>query len=287
MITPDFKKKVARLRAQIDELRHRYHVLNDPEVTDAMYDGLMDELRRIEAEHPEIVTPDSPTQRVAGKPLDRFEKVVHTVPQWSFNDAFCREDLEDWQERILKILEKKLGRRPADLTYICELKIDGLHIVLTYEAGRLHVAATRGDGRVGEDVTQNIKTIQSVPLVLKKPVSLVAEGEVWLSAAMLEKINAERKKSGEPIRQSAERAPDDPAARPPHCRQRSFRSRRMMSSRTSFPPSGGEGGLIPGKRAFLLKDLVLRPTATESLQTIDEIMCWEYWQKQKRAAILD
>ena len=233
MITPDFKKKVARLRAQIDELRHRYHVLNDPEVTDAMYDGLMDELRRIEAEHPEIVTPDSPTQRVAGKPLDRFEKVVHTVPQWSFNDAFCREDLEDWQERILKILEKKLGRRPADLTYICELKIDGLHIVLTYEAGRLHVAATRGDGRVGEDVTQNIKTIQSVPLVLKKPVSLVAEGEVWLSAAMLEKINAERKKSGEPLFAN----PRNAAAGRSGSSTRAFVAARKLSL-TAYDPAG-------------------------------------------------
>ncbi|KKW42029.1 MAG: ligase protein [Candidatus Magasanikbacteria bacterium GW2011_GWA2_56_11] len=189
--------QVERLRAQIDELRYRYHVLNDPEVTDAMYEGLMAELRKIEEQYPELVVPDSPTQRVAGKPLDKFSKVVHQVPQWSFNDAFSEADLAEWQERILKILEKQLGARPPDLSYVCELKIDGLHMVLTYEKGKLKTAATRGDGRVGEDVTQNIKTIWSVPLTLKKPVDIVAEGEVWMKSSLLAKINEERKKAGE------------------------------------------------------------------------------------------
>ena len=188
-----------RLRAQINDLRYRYHVLNDPEVTDAMYDGLTAELKKIEQMHPELVTPDSPTQRVAGKPLEKFEKVVHTVPQWSFNDAFDETDLHEWEERILKILEKELGQRPKDLDYVCELKIDGLHMVLTYEKGKLKTAATRGDGKVGEDVTQNIRTIHSVPLELMEAIDLVAEGEVWLSATMLQKINEERKKNDEPL----------------------------------------------------------------------------------------
>lgn len=190
---------VERLRAQIDELRYRYHVLNDPEVTDAMYEGLMDELKKIEDAHPELVTPDSPTQRVAGQPLDKFEKVTHQVPQWSFNDAFSPEDIDDWEERILKILEKDLGHRPQDLSYVCELKIDGLHMVLTYEQGKLKTAATRGNGKVGENVTLNIKTIQSVPLTLKKPLDIIVEGETWLSKKMLEKINTERKKNDEPL----------------------------------------------------------------------------------------
>jgi DNA ligase (NAD+) len=195
----ELEKKVERLRAQIDDLRYRYHVLNDPEVTDSMYDGLMDELRQIETDHPEIVTPDSPTQRVAGKPLDKFSKIQHVVPQWSFNDAFDTEDLENWQERNLKILEKELGSRPIDLDYVCELKIDGLHMVLTYEKGILKNAATRGDGKVGEDVTQNIRTILSVPLQIKESLDMVAEGEVWLNAAMLDRINEERKKQQEPL----------------------------------------------------------------------------------------
>lgn len=190
---------IEKLREQINDLRYRYHVLNDPEVTDAMYDGLMYELKNIEREHPDLVTPDSPTQRVAGKPLDKFEKITHTVPQWSFNDAFSQEDIEDWQERILKMLEKELGSRPEDLSYVCELKIDGLHAVLTYEKGKLITAATRGDGRVGENVTQNIKTIMSVPLELSEPIDIIVEGETWMKHTMLDTINEERKKTGEPL----------------------------------------------------------------------------------------
>ena len=204
----NLNQKIEKLRSQINDLRYRYHVLNDPEITDAMYEGLVSELRKIESEHPELITPDSPTQRVAGKPADEFKKITHTVPQWSFNDAFSEEDLADWQERILNFLEKTPFGRPFDLDYVCELKIDGLHMVLTYEKGLLKTAATRGDGKVGEDVTVNIKTIQSVPLRLNchpresgDPVGgdLVVEGEVWLSATMLREINAWRAKHGEAL----------------------------------------------------------------------------------------
>ncbi len=204
-VSKDVQYKVSHLRAQIDDLRYRYHVLNDPEITDAMYEGLMDQLRKIEQEHPELITPDSPTQRVAGKPAEKFEKVVHAVPQWSFNDAFNEEDIRDWEERILKMLEKSLGSRPKDLNYVCELKIDGLHIILTYENGLLKTAATRGNGQVGENVTQNIRTFESVPLKVKSHKvhkvesleTLIVEGEAWLSTTMLKKINEERKKQGE------------------------------------------------------------------------------------------
>lgn len=195
--SPSLQSTIARLRAQIDELRYRYHVLNDPQVTDTMYEPLVVELTAIETEHPELVTPDSPTQRVAGRPLQKFEKVEHVIPQWSFNDAFNEQDISDWQERILKILTKELGQTPDDLTYVCELKIDGLHLVVTYEDGLLKTAATRGDGKVGENVTQNIRTIETVPLKLKERVSTIVEGEVWLSSAMLEKINSERQKEGQ------------------------------------------------------------------------------------------
>ncbi len=198
-MSDNIKQKIKLLREQIDDLRYRYHVLNDPQVTDAMYEGLMNELRKIETERPELITPDSPTQRVAGKPSEKFEKVTHTVSQWSFNDAFDEQDMVDWEERIMKILEKEMGARPNDLDYVCELKIDGLHMVLTYENGHLKTAATRGDGKVGENVTANIKTILSVPLKLKKDIDLVAEGEVWMDKKMLEKINQERKKTDEPL----------------------------------------------------------------------------------------
>ncbi|TAN33013.1 NAD-dependent DNA ligase LigA [Patescibacteria group bacterium] len=213
MTKNEIKKRVEKLRAQIDDLRYRYHVLNEPGITDAMYEGLMDELKKIESERPELVASDSPTQRVAGRPLEKFFKVTHQIPQWSFDDAFNDEDVANWQERNLKILEKQLGGRPADLNYVCELKIDGLHMVLTYEKGRLKTAATRGDGKIGEDVTQNIKTIWSVPIVIPafpsvvpapEPESIagnafIAEGEVWLDKSMLAKINQERAKVGEAL----------------------------------------------------------------------------------------
>ena len=198
----DLKNNVQKLHRQIDDLRHKYHVLNDPQVTDKMYEGLMDELRKIEDKYPELVTPDSPTQRVAGEPAKGFVKVTHKVPQWSFNDAFNEQDLVDWETRIIKILTKELGHEPNDLSYVCELKIDGLHIVLTFQNNKLETAATRGDGKIGEDVTQNIKTIHSVPLEIKNSTKdldyLVVEGEVWLGRKMLETLNIERKKNNEP-----------------------------------------------------------------------------------------
>ena len=184
MSDKNIEKKIEKLRAQVDDLRYRYHVKNDPEVTDKMYEGLMDELKKLEQQYPEFLSPDSPTQRVAGEPLEKFEKVVHEVPQWSFDDAFCVEDLENWEERNAKILEKIYGTRPKDLNYSVELKIDGLHMVLTYEKGILQTAATRGDGKIGENVTQNMKTIETVPLKLDEPLDIVVEGEVWMGTTM-------------------------------------------------------------------------------------------------------
>jgi DNA ligase (NAD+) len=191
--------KVDRLRKQVNDLRYRYHVKNDPTVTDKMYEGLMGELREMEEKYPNLRSLDSPTQRVAGKPLTRFKKIKHSVSQWSFNDAFNTKQLLEWEERNIKYLEKKLGNRPDDISYIAELKIDGLHMVLTYKDGLLQSGATRGDGKIGEDVTQNIKTIQSVPLRLKKKINLVAEGEVWMSGKMLKTINEQRAKNNEPL----------------------------------------------------------------------------------------
>jgi len=187
------KKRIDKLVKQIDELRYRYHVLNDPQVGDEVYDSLEQELVELEKEFPDLKRPDSPLQRIGGKPLDRFTKVKHAVQQWSFNDAFSEEEMNDWEERVKKLLGSE-----AKLEYVCELKIDGLHIVLTYEKGLLNLAATRGDGKIGEDVTQNIKTIHSVPLRLKKPVDIIVEGEVWLSEKQLEQINKQRKSVGQP-----------------------------------------------------------------------------------------
>lgn len=192
------RMRVKKLHAVIDNLRYRYHVLNDPTVTDEVYDSLTRELRELEEMYPDLRTPDSPTLRVAGTPLAKFQKVRHTVQQWSFNDAFTAEDVQEWEARVVRILEKTLGIRPQDLSYVCELKIDGLHVVMTYERGALQLAATRGDGVIGEDITHNIRTIQSVPLQLRPSVTTVVEGEVWLSEKELARINAERLALGQP-----------------------------------------------------------------------------------------
>ncbi len=179
MTKAEAKIRIDKLIDQIDELRYRYHVQNDPTVSDAVYDSLQQELAALETQWPDLKRADSPLVRIGGRPLDKFEKVSHQVRQWSFNDAFSAEEIYGWQERIEKILEKELGKK-VKLDYVCELKIDGLHIVFTYEQGLLKQAATRGDGLVGENVTENIKTIQSLPLKLKRPADIIVEGEVWL-----------------------------------------------------------------------------------------------------------
>ena len=191
------KNRINKLIEQIDDLRYRYHVLDDPTVTDTVYDSLQRELSSLEKQWPDLKRSDSPLQRIGGQPLAKFVKVKHQVRQWSFNDAFSENELKDWEERIVKLLQKSLGKVPK-LEYVCELKIDGLHVVLTYKRGLLKVAATRGDGLIGEDVTQNIKTIQSVPLKLKKAVDVIVEGEIWLSSKQLEEINKIRKSEGLP-----------------------------------------------------------------------------------------
>ena len=273
-------KKVERLRAQIDDLRYRYHVLNDPEVTDAMYDGLMDELRHIEKENPELVSADSPTQRVAGKPLDKFEKVVHQVTQWSFDDAFNEEDVKNWEERNYNFLAKETGNRPADLEYVCELKIDGLHMVLTYENGELVAAATRGDGKVGENVTQNIRTILTVPLKLTEKVNLIAEGEVWLDRAMLDKINNERENAGEALFAN----PRNAAAGTIRQLDSAVVAARKLSL-TTYDISAGEIPPTQAQELQRLKDLGFKTDAHWKIcKDLKDILAFHNeWQKKKNS----
>ena len=193
------EKRAEKLRKEIDRLRYEYHVLDNPEITDEIYDSLMDELRKIEEKYPELKSPTSPTQRIGGKPLEKFEKVRHKVKQWSFDDVFGFEELEKWEEKIKRMKSKEASVTDNKLDYTCELKIDGLKIILTYENGKLIRGTTRGDGVIGENITENIKTAQSIPLELNQPVDMVAVGEIWLGKKELEKINKERKAKGEPL----------------------------------------------------------------------------------------
>lgn len=190
------RERVKKLRTAIARLRYQYHVENNPAATDVVYSSLMDELRRLESEFPKLHDANSPTQRVGGAVLPAFQKIKHAVTQWSFDDAFSTDDIRAFDERVRKLLLERTGKTENPV-YVSELKIDGIHIVLTYEKGRLKTAATRGDGVVGEDVTENIKTIQSLPLVLAEPVSLIVEGEVWMPTRVFNKLNKERKAAGE------------------------------------------------------------------------------------------
>lgn len=198
MTSNELKERAAQLRKTIHRHRYLYHVENRSEISEAALDSLKDELKKLETKYPELITPDSPTQRVAGTALPEFEKIQHAIPQWSFDDAFDRNDLEQFETRARNLLKKE-GREPKEFDYMCELKIDGLKIILTYEKGHLKTAATRGDGVIGEDVTANAKTIESIPLLLEEPVSGVFEGEVFLSKTHFEKLNARMRSLGEPV----------------------------------------------------------------------------------------
>lgn len=201
MSNKQIKARMEKLAEQIDEYRYRYHVLDDPMITDEIYDSLTKELRKLEEQHPELASSDSPTQRVGGKPLDKFVSAPHSRPMLSLNDAFEPDELKAWIERISKLLP---GMK---LDYHVDLKMDGLACALIYENGRLSRALTRGDGRTGEDVTQNVRTINSVPLKLRKDKSVPSyyynstielRGEILLYRKDFEAINLEREKAGLP-----------------------------------------------------------------------------------------
>ncbi|MBI3632990.1 MAG: NAD-dependent DNA ligase LigA [Candidatus Vogelbacteria bacterium] len=191
------KERIAKLREVINHQRYLYHVLDKQEMSDEALDSLKYELANLESHYPKFITPDSPTQRIAGKALDRFEKVKHEVSQWSFNDAFSEEDIREFDARVKKFLSDE-DVHVNDIAYTCELKIDGFKVVLTYEKGFLKTAATRGDGIIGENVTANVRTIESIPLKLEKPLNLTAEGEVWMGKNDFDKLNKAQEKKGLP-----------------------------------------------------------------------------------------
>src|SRR5437879_2222508 len=188
------EKRVTELREQLEKANYEYHVLDQPTIADEAYDALMRELQSLEAAHPELVTPESPTQRVGAPASTRFAPVQHAAPMLSLSNAFNDEELRAFDQRVRKLL----GR--DDVGYVCELKIDGLAINLTYVDGKFVQGATRGDGLVGEDVTGNLRTIRSIPLTLREPVKgrIDVRGEVYLPTASFEATNKERVDRGEP-----------------------------------------------------------------------------------------
>jgi DNA ligase (NAD+) len=198
MSSPAIQKKLEALREKIRHHEYRYYVLDDPEMSDADFDKLMNELKRLEAEHPELITPDSPTQRVGGKPREGFVKAKHSSPMLSLDNAYSQEELRDWERRVHELT----GR--TDLEYMCELKLDGMSLALVYSDGRLERGVTRGDGTTGEDVTSNVRTVRSIPLTIAKdklkkagiPPDFEVRGEMLMPLAAFRKLNEEREGQG-------------------------------------------------------------------------------------------
>ena len=196
MSSPAIQKQIEALREKIRHHEYRYYVLDDPEISDAEFDKLMNELKRLEAEHPKLVTPDSPTQRVGGKPREGFVKAKHSSPMLSLDNAYSEEELRDWERRVHELS----GR--TDLEYMCELKLDGMSLALVYKDGRLERGITRGDGSIGEDVTLNVRTVRSIPLTISKdklkkagiPVDFEVRGEMLMPLAAFRRMNEERER---------------------------------------------------------------------------------------------
>ncbi|XKT75172.1 MAG: NAD-dependent DNA ligase LigA [Patescibacteria group bacterium UBA2103] len=192
MSLKEAKERVGVLRETITKYRNLYHEKDESPITPEALDSLKHELFLLEEKYPELKDINSPTQQIAGVVLDAFKKVEHVVPQWSFNDAFTEDEMRAFDERVKKGIE-------GSPTYTCELKIDGLKAVLTYEKGELVTAATRGDGVVGEDVTHNVKTIASVPQTLSRKIDCIVEGEIWMGKKGFEVLNKKREKDGEAL----------------------------------------------------------------------------------------
>ena len=200
----EVKNRINKLREAINYHRYLYHVQDNQEISDSALDSLKKELFDLEQQYPDLITADSPTQRVGGKPLKEFKKVKHLQRMISFNDAFSKQDMEDWQERFMKLVPE--GQKNK-INYYCELKIDGLAIELIYKNGVLQTGSTRGDGMVGEDITENLKTVEAIPLSLeveklknlKIPAELVVRGEVFVNKKEFERMNKEQKEKGLPV----------------------------------------------------------------------------------------
>ncbi len=198
MSSSSIEKKIEGLREKIRRHEYLYYVQDAPEISDADFDKLMNELKRLEAEHPALITPDSPTQRVGGKPREGFVKAKHSSPMLSLDNAYSEEELRDWERRVHELS----GR--TDLEYMCELKLDGMSLALVYSDGHLERGITRGDGNVGEDVTLNVRTVRSIPLSIPKdklkkagiPADFEVRGEMLMPIAAFRKLNEERERQG-------------------------------------------------------------------------------------------
>lgn len=192
------QKRVAELTKILNDANYNYYVNDNPQITDQEYDKYLRELINIETEYPDLADPNSPTKRVGGQVVDKFNKVVHERPMLSLANVFNEDEIRDFDAKI-----KKEGFTPE---YVCEYKIDGLSVALIYEQGKLVRGVTRGDGVTGEDITHNVKTIKCIPLTLSKPIDIEVRGEIFMNKSTLQKLNAEREKAGQPLLQNVRNA---------------------------------------------------------------------------------
>lgn len=194
----DLAKRVEELTHILNEANYNYYVNDNPTITDQEYDKYLRELINIETEHPELMKPNSPTNRVGGEVIDKFNKIVHARPMLSLANVFNEDEIRDFDAKI-----KKEGFNPE---YVCEYKIDGLSVALIYEHGELVRGVTRGDGVTGEDITHNVKTIKSIPLTLPRPIDIEVRGEIFMNKSTLKKLNEQREKDGQPLLQNVRNA---------------------------------------------------------------------------------
>ena len=194
----DLAKRVEELTHILNEANYNYYVNDNPTITDQEYDKYLRELINIETEHPEFADPNSPTKRVGGQVIDKFNKIVHARPMLSLANVFNEDEIRDFDAKI-----KKEGFTPE---YVCEYKIDGLSVALIYEQGKLVRGVTRGDGVTGEDITHNVKTIKSIPLTLPRPIDIEVRGEIFMNKSTLKKLNEQREKDGQPLLQNVRNA---------------------------------------------------------------------------------
>jgi DNA ligase (NAD+) len=271
------RKRIEELRSQITRHDHLYYVLNAPEIADAEYDKLFTELRKLEEAHPDLVTPDSPTQRVSERPLTSFKSVRHAIPMLSIDNTYSPDEMRAFDERVARLLDTR------DYRYIVELKIDGLAISIRYESGRLVTAATRGDGETGDDVTANVRTIKAVPLRLAGddvPEVLEVRGEVYMPRKSFAALNQQKEEDGEPL-----------FANP---RNAAAGSLKLLDARTTatrnlsfFAYSTGQASRLPAEThfetlaAFRRMGLPVNPNIKKA-QNIDEVIrICDQWQDKK------
>lgn len=267
------EKRVADLRQSIEKANYEYHALDAPTLSDEAYDALLRELTELEAKHPELVTPDSPTQRVGAAPSSRFAPVEHASPMLSLSNAFDEAELRAFDQRV----RKALGR--DDVAYVCELKIDGLAVDLTYEDGRFVQGATRGDGLVGEDITANLRTITSIPLTLRERLSgrLDVRGEVYLPTASFEATNRERAERGEALFANPRNAAAG-AVRQLDPQQTAKRKLAMWAYSAAGLDVASQGELLDRLRSFGLRT---NPSWKRAL-TLDEVIRFiDEWRERR------